>query len=111
MSKNITKLEEREKLACEGLITEEELVSVLKNMKNNKTPGSDGLPPEFYKIFWKETKVYLLRSINAAYHSKELSITQKQGVITCLPKGNKTRTYYKLATYIPTKHELQIIIW
>jgi len=33
-------------------ITEKELHSALKNMQNNKAPGPDGFPAEFYEHFW-----------------------------------------------------------
>ena len=36
---------------------------------------------------------FLVRSIREAFFSGELSITQKRGVITCIPKGNKSREY------------------
>ena len=34
---------------------------VLKNMKNNKTPGTDGFPVEFYKFFWNDISSFLTR--------------------------------------------------
>ena len=33
---------------CEGPILENELLKVLKNMSNNKSPENDGLTKEFY---------------------------------------------------------------
>ena len=36
----------------EGKINYEELAHAVKNMKNNKTPGTDGYPIEFVKFFW-----------------------------------------------------------
>lgn len=39
-------LDERNKL--EGEISDEEILSVLKKMKNNKSPGSDGFSVEFF---------------------------------------------------------------
>ena len=83
------------KLKCDGPILENEAKMVIKNMKNNKTPGSDGFPVEFYKFFWKDIGVFLLNSYHKALVTKELSITQKQGVITCLPKGDKPREFLK----------------
>ena len=38
---------------------------------------------------------YILRSINYAYRNGLLSVTQKQGIITCLPKPNKARNVLK----------------
>ena len=64
-------------------------------MKNEKRPGLDGFTVEFFKFFWTDVKVFILRSINYGYHTGSLSVTQKQGVITCLPKPNKSRHYLK----------------
>ncbi len=64
-------------------------------MKSNKTPGIDGIPSEFYKYFWVDMGHFLVRSIKASFTSGELSISQKRGIITCLPKGNKPREYLK----------------
>ena len=93
--KHINKMDEDQKLSCEGKITELEAQAVIKTMANNKTPGSDGFPVDFYKVFWKDLGHFLLRSLNHAYESNSLSITQKQGVITCLPKGSKPRQFLK----------------
>jgi len=38
--------------ACDGKITVEECIAVINSMENNKTPGSDGLPKEFYSKFF-----------------------------------------------------------
>ncbi len=43
-------LSEEEKLDLEGVITEQELLSCLKTLKNGKSPGSDGYLAEFYKF-------------------------------------------------------------
>ncbi len=32
-------------------ITEKEILNSLKQLHNGKTSGTDGLPPDFYKIF------------------------------------------------------------
>ena len=39
---------------CEGKVTKEECINSLNEMKNDKSPGSDGLTSEFYKRFWEE---------------------------------------------------------
>ena len=63
----------------------------LKIQKHNKSPGSDGFTYEFYIFFWKDIGMYLLRSINEDFKKGELSVTQKQGIITCIPKGDKQK--------------------
>ena len=55
-------------------------------MKTNKTPGSDGLPTEFYKQFWVHIKDILLKSLNEAYGKGGLSYSQR--IIKLLYKKN-----------------------
>ena len=38
---------------CEGVLSFEEAKEAMPLMKNAKTPGSDGLPAEFYKKFFR----------------------------------------------------------
>ena len=66
----------------EGLLTLEEISCTLKNMKNGKSPGLSGFSAEFFKVFWKQLGVFVLRSLNHGYTIGELSITQKKGIIT-----------------------------
>ena len=47
-----TKLTQELKNSCEGEITLDELQKALKTSTNNKSPGIDGIPYEFYKMFW-----------------------------------------------------------
>ena len=62
-------------------------------MKNGKTPGSDGLTAEFYKIFWQDLKeAMLINSFNHSFQINSLSEIQKQGLITLLPKSSKDLT-------------------
>ena len=60
-------------------------------MNNNKSPGSDGLSVEFYKIFWNDIKPFLLNSLNFSLDKNCLTDLQQQSIITLLPKkGNDT---------------------
>ena len=79
----------------EGSITLEEASCALKNMKNNKSPGSDGFTSEFFKVFWIGLGVFVVRALNDGYEKGELSSTQKEGVIVCIPKGDKPREFVK----------------
>lgn len=42
-------------------LTQTELANALFQMKNNKTPGMDGLPAEFYKTFWNKLSQPMLK--------------------------------------------------
>ena len=88
-------LDEVEQNLCEGPLTETECLESLKSMESNKSPGSDGLPAEFYKVFWKDIKCPLLNALNYAYSKGLLSITQRRGLITLIPKKNKPTNLMK----------------
>ena len=64
-------------------------------MEPNKTPGSDGLPAEFYKVFWKEISTTLIRALNYSYESGQLSITQRRGIIKLIPKKDAEPYFIK----------------
>ena len=50
---DIPTLTVQEKTSLEEKITLDEASIALKNMKNNKSPGSDGFTVEFFKFFWR----------------------------------------------------------
>ena len=63
-----------------------EIVSAIKKMPNGKSPGSDGLPVEFYKIFWNEIGNDYFEVISSGLANNELSYTQYLAVISLLYK-------------------------
>ena len=72
-------------------------------MKNSKSPGIDGFTAEFFKFFWVDLGKFIIKSVNYAYKNGSLSVTQNQGIITCIPKPNKPRHFLKkLATNFAT---------
>ena len=91
----VPQLSEEDKMKCEEGLTESELLKSIKELKNKKTPGTDGLPPEFYKFFWIDIKNILIESYNYAFYSGELSIEQRRGIITLIPKKQKNRLFLK----------------
>ena len=64
-------------------------------MKSNKSPGTSGFNADFYKVFWSKLGDFVVRTLNEAYNVISLSETQTQGLITCIPKGNKPKEYLK----------------
>jgi exonuclease III len=92
---NIRKLTIEEANSLEGELTYKETAEILRKMNNNTSPGSDGFTTEFFKFFWKDLGYFVTRSLNYAYEKGELSSTQKQGVIICLPKQSKPKQFLK----------------
>ena len=93
------------------MLSEKECHLALKDMDNGKSPGSDGLSSEFYKVFWDDINLDVVASINYSFEKRQMSICQKRGIITLVPKkdkptnllGNLTpisllNTGYKIAT-------------
>ena len=93
----------------EGKLTYQEALQALKHMKNDKTPGTDGYTTEFFKFFWKDVGIFLLRSVNYSFDKGELSITQKQGIISILPKGDKPREFLKYTKAPQTVHNTPVM--
>ena len=76
-------------------LTDVECLESLKTMASNKSPGTDELPAEFYKVFWDYVKPFLLNALNCSYTNGHLSITQRRGLITLVPKKNKPANLLK----------------
>ena len=92
---NIPKINDTKNITLENEISITELGSALKELPNNKSPGSDGIPVEFYKVFWPKIKTFLHRSMLWSFENGELSIDQKRGVITLVPKKDKDGRFLK----------------
>ena len=73
----------------------DELKEIIDTFTLNKSPGSDGLPIEFYKCFWPNIRESLILNYKQFIVNNELSLTQKQGVITLIPKKDKDPTRLK----------------
>jgi exonuclease III len=76
-------------------ISEEELWKTIQTCADNKSPGTDGLNNNFYKAMWPYIKHHLLNSIKATLNTGNLSISQKQGIISLIPKADKDTSKLK----------------
>ena len=85
---NIT-LSDDQRESLEGTFTEQELKNALKNMKRNKCPGCDGLPPELYMLFYQRIKITLLEAFNYCYENDHLYKSALRGLISLIPKRGK----------------------
>ena len=57
---NLPKISEEDKNRLEAPIMQDEIAKALLSMPNNKSPGVDGLPPDWYKVFYHKIKDLLL---------------------------------------------------
>ena len=91
MIKDIPMVTLQDKNSLEGEITLTEPSSAQKNMKNHQSPGSDGFTAKFFQFFWLQLGAFVVKSLNDGFRKGKLSSTQKEGVIICIPKGDKPK--------------------
>ena len=70
-------------------LTQGELYLALQEMKIDKSPGLDSLTVEFYRKFWPWIKTLVYNSVQYAFRTHSLSISQRRGIIKLIPKKNK----------------------
>ena len=85
----IKTLTNKDRQICDAPISIEECGRAFKLLKNNKSPGCDGFPAEFYKFFWKKIIFFLIKSFMWSYQNNQLSTDQKRGTITLVPEKGK----------------------
>ena len=62
-------------------------------MNNNKSPGNDGLSKEIYICFFEKLADPLIQALNQSFVDGEMSISQRQAVITLIEKKGKDKRY------------------
>lgn len=82
----IPKLEDTVRDQLEGEITLKECPDILGIFKREKSPGDNGFTWKFYNCFFDPLGCDLVDSLNSAYNTGEISISQRRGVITLVPK-------------------------
>ena len=86
-------LSQEESDSLEGPITLQEALLSIEQMENDRSPGSDGFTAEFcfcfLKFFFTDLGTFMVRSINYGFYSGQMSVTQRQRVIVCIPKEGK----------------------
>ena len=86
---NITPIDQDKATLCEGPISEKECYDAIMSMSCDKSPGTDGLPVNFYRIFWDDLKELVCNVFNTCFNDGKLCPSMKRGIITLLPKKGK----------------------
>lgn len=94
---------------CDRDLAEDEILVAIKSLNNGKSPGSDGLPGEFYKCFKGLLGPIMLRVYREMERTGQVSESMATGLITILYKNKGSKrslgnyrgisllnTYYKI---------------
>ena len=92
---NIPKVDEEDNEILDSPLTYDECLLAINQMNNNKTPGNDGLPAEFYKTFFHIFGKDFVKTINKAMSNSTLPKTMKLGFITLICKNQNGRESLK----------------
>ncbi|KAJ0032063.1 hypothetical protein NQD34_002144 [Periophthalmus magnuspinnatus] len=70
----------------------QDLHKALLQMPNNKAPGPDGYPPEFYKHFWNLLSPLFNRTVTEIKNTSQIPLHMNTAAITILLKPDKDPT-------------------
>ena len=73
----------------------EEIQVAIKAMNNGKTPGNDGIPVDFYKVFWSKLKESFQAMMLYSFEQEMLHQSARTGILNLIPKANKDTRYIK----------------
>lgn len=73
----------------------EELRKALGKLNKAKCPGSDGLTTEFFLKFWEQLGPHFCRSLQHSLDIGEMSVEQRRGVISLIPKKGSDRRFVR----------------
>ncbi|MCP3681452.1 MAG: reverse transcriptase family protein [bacterium] len=89
---NLPQFSEDQQEELNSEITEEEIISALTLMGRGKTPGSDGLPVEFYLAFQALIIPFLIKLFKECFYMGYMSTSMHYGIVTLLYKGKGLRS-------------------
>ena len=65
---SIPQLTEDQSRDCEFILSEKDLLLVLKSIPNNKSDDNDSLTKTFYEVFWEDLKTPLISGFKSAFN-------------------------------------------
>ena len=87
---DLPKLSGKQMKICDNPFSESEFKEAVQKLRPNKSPGPDGLIPEFYQLFWSDLKIPYMNMINESFYRGVLPETARKSVVTLIfKKGDK----------------------
>ena len=86
ISEQIPKISQEDFERLESPISLQELGKAVKQLANQKCPGVDGLPIDWYKVFWNKIKYFLHDVILEIVQQQKLHLSARRGLISLMEK-------------------------
>lgn len=88
----MNRLSQDEAKVLSSPVTVREIIDCISKLKNSKSPGVDGFPGEYYKIFVNELAPILCRVYNYALDERDPPKSWAEAIITVIHKEGKDPT-------------------
>ncbi|KAF7656191.1 hypothetical protein LDENG_00045220, partial [Lucifuga dentata] len=82
-------LSDDDRSVCDLIISSEEVLLAIQALKNNKSPGNDGITAELYKAFAEQFSPFLTEIFKESLEKESLPPTMTQDIITLIPKPKR----------------------
>ena len=86
----IPKISEEDRQTLDSKIELPEVSLALKELANNKCPGTDGLPADLYKMFWSKIKLIYFEALQQIVEDSCMHLTARQGILSLMEKPGKS---------------------
>ena len=100
-----------EKILCDEEVTVNEIKQAVSKIRRNRSPGLDGLSPEFYKMFYDDLEELYIGMLRETYKYGEMPDSMKYAIITLIYKKGDN---YMLKNYRPislTNYDYKILAY
>lgn len=94
--------------------TLEELDRIVSKIKLGKSPGLDGFPVEFYKVFSKELLPYLQELLSYCMNQGAILMSWSEAKIAVIPKSGKDSSYpeaYRPISILNVDYKMLTSLW
>ena len=105
----IPKINEHERILCDNPFSEEEYHTAIRNLKQNKSPGLDGISPEFYKMHWNIIKNPFIDMVNETFEKGSLPSSLTKSVVTLIFKKGDSAALKNYRPISLTNYDYKII--
>jgi hypothetical protein len=96
---DIPRVTPEENITLTATFTEKEVLDAIMEMEENKAPGPDGFPAEFYQCFWEVIKMDLMAMFVQLQQGKLRLYKLNFRIITLIPKRTMQYKFNNIDQY------------